>query len=51
VKNEARIACDFGHVQTVVVKQPAVAHKVRMRDFEAWLESNARSPAEMTLKS
>jgi hypothetical protein len=30
-----------------VVKQPEVEHKVRMRDFEAWLESNARSPAEM----
>jgi hypothetical protein len=32
---------------TVVVKQPEVEHKVRMRDFEAWLESNDRSPAEM----
>jgi hypothetical protein len=35
----------------VVVKQPEVAHTVRMRDFEAWLESNGRSPAEMALKS
>ena len=26
-------------------------HKVRMRDFEAWLESNGRSPAEMSLKT
>jgi len=34
-----------------VVKQPEVEHKVRMRDFEAWLESNGRSPAEMALKS
>jgi hypothetical protein len=29
---------------TVVVKQPEMEHKVRMRDFEAWLESNGRSP-------
>jgi hypothetical protein len=36
---------------TVVVKQPEVEHKVRMRDFEAWLEPNGRSPAEMALKS
>lgn len=36
---------------TVVVKQPEVQHMVRMRDFEAWLESNGRSPAEMVLKS
>jgi hypothetical protein len=34
-----------------VVKQPEVEHRVRMRDFEAWLESNGRSPAEMSLKS
>jgi hypothetical protein len=48
-------ACgDIGHGQTtvtVVVKQPEVEHKVRMRDFEAWLESAARSPAEMSLKT
>jgi hypothetical protein len=36
---------------TVVVKQPEVEHTVRLRDFEAWLESNGRSPAEMALKS
>jgi len=45
---------DIGHGQTtitVVVKQPEVEHKVRVRDFEAWLESNGRSPAEMALKS
>ena len=35
----------------VMVKQPEVEHKVRIRDFEAWLESNGRSPAEMALKS
>jgi hypothetical protein len=45
---------DIGHGQTkirVVVKQPEVEHTVRMRDFEAWLQSNGRSPAEMVLKS
>jgi hypothetical protein len=45
---------DIGRGQTtitVVIKQPEVQHKVRMRDFEAWLESNGRSPAEMALKS
>jgi hypothetical protein len=44
---------EIGHGQTtitVAVKQPEVEHKVRMRDFEAWLESNGRSPAEMALK-
>jgi hypothetical protein len=35
----------------VTVKQPEVEHNVRMRDFEAWLESAGRSPAEMSLKS
>jgi len=43
----------IGHGQTtitVLIKQPEVEHKVRMRDFEAWLESNGRSPAEMALK-
>jgi hypothetical protein len=33
-----------------VVKQPEVEHKVRMRDFEAWLQSNGRPPADMALK-
>jgi phosphatidylserine/phosphatidylglycerophosphate/cardiolipin synthase-like enzyme len=36
---------------TVAVKQPEIEHKVRMRDFQAWLESNGRSPAEMAVKS
>jgi hypothetical protein len=43
-------AGDIGRGQTtitVVVKQPEEEHKVRMRDFEAWLESSGRSPAEM----
>jgi hypothetical protein len=51
---DADWAGDMAHGQTiitVVVKQPEVQHTVRMRDFEAWLESNGRSPAEMALKS
>jgi hypothetical protein len=36
---------------TVVVNQPEVEHKVCMRNFEAWLESSGRFPAEMALKS
>jgi hypothetical protein len=51
---DADWAGDIGDGPTalmVVVKQPEVEHKVRMRDFEAWLESNGRSPAEMALKS
>ena len=44
----------IGHgetILTVVVNQPEVEHKVRMRDFEAWLESAGRSPMEMSLKT
>ena len=51
---DADWAGDMAHGQTiitVVVKQPEVQHTVRMRDFEAWLESNGRSPTEMALKS
>ena len=36
---------------TVVVSQPSVEHKVRVRDFEQWLEAQGRTPAEMSLKS
>jgi len=36
---------------TVVIRQPALEHKVRVREFEQWLESQARTPAEMSLKS
>jgi hypothetical protein len=46
-------ASEIGRGQTVItvmVKQPEVEHKVRMRDFEAWLDSNGRSPAQMALK-
>jgi hypothetical protein len=45
---------DVGRGQTtvtVVVRQPEVEHKVRVRDFEQWLESQGRTPAEMSLKS
>ena len=35
---------------SVVVKQPDVEHMVRVKDFEAWLESAVRSPVEMSLK-
>jgi hypothetical protein len=51
---DADWAGEIGHGQTtitVVVKQPEVEHRVRMLDFEAWLGSNGRSPAEMALKS
>ena len=44
---------DIGRGQTtitVVVRQPAVEHKVRVREFEQWLESQGRTPAEMGLK-
>jgi len=36
---------------TVVVRQPGVEHKVRIREFERWLESQGQTPAEMSLKS
>jgi hypothetical protein len=36
---------------TVLVRQPEVEHKVRMRDFDAWLESTAPSPAESRFRS
>jgi hypothetical protein len=45
---------DIGRGQTaitVTVKQPEVQHTVRVKDFEAWLESGGRSPAEMSLKT
>jgi hypothetical protein len=47
-------AAEFGHGQTtitVVARNPAVEHKVRMQDFESWLQSAARSPAELILKT
>jgi hypothetical protein len=44
---------DIGRGQTtitVLVRQPAVEHKVRVWEFEQWLESQRRTPAEMSLK-
>jgi hypothetical protein len=35
---------------SVVARQPEVQHKVRIQDFERWLESHGRAPAEMSLK-
>jgi hypothetical protein len=40
-----------GHTTiSVVVRNPAVEHKVRTQDFERWLESQGRTPAEVSLK-
>ena len=36
---------------TIAVKEPEVEHKVRIRDFENWLASNGKSPAEQALKT
>ena len=36
---------------SVVVRQPEVEHKVHIRDFERWLESQGRTPAEASLKT
>jgi hypothetical protein len=51
---DADWAGDIGHGLTkirVIVKQPEIEHTVRVRDFENWLESVGRSPAEMSLKT
>jgi len=39
-----------GHTITVRVQQPAIEHHVRILDFEKWLGTNGKSPAEMRLK-
>jgi hypothetical protein len=36
---------------SVAVRHPEVQHKVRVQDFERWLESQGRTPAEMSLKA
>jgi hypothetical protein len=44
---------EVGRGQTtisVAVAYPEVQHKVRIQDFERWLESQGRTPAEMSLK-
>jgi hypothetical protein len=35
----------------VSIRQPEVEHRVRIKDFENWLDSAGKSPAEMALKS
>src|SRR5580693_2443576 len=40
-----------GHTITIRVQQPAVEHRVRISEFEKWLDTNGKSPAEMMLKS
>jgi hypothetical protein len=45
---------DVGHEQTqisVIVKHPEVEHRVRVQDFVRWLESQGRTPKEVSLKS
>ena len=45
---------EVGRGQTtisVAVSYPEVQHKVRIQDFERWLESQGRTPAEMSLKA
>jgi hypothetical protein len=34
----------------VKISQPAIEHRVKISDFEAWLASTGRSPVEMSLK-
>ena len=36
---------------TIAVKEPEVEHRVRIKDFENWLESPGKSPAEQALKT
>jgi hypothetical protein len=35
----------------VVVKQPEVEHRIRIQDFETWLDTAGKSPAQMRQKS
>jgi hypothetical protein len=35
----------------VKISQPAVEHRVRMKDFTNWLDSAGKTPAEMALKN
>jgi hypothetical protein len=39
-----------GQMISVVVRQPEIEHKVQLREFERWLESQGRTPAEVSLK-
>jgi hypothetical protein len=45
---------EIGRGQTtisVAVSHPEVQHKVRIQDFERWLDSQGRTPPEMSLKA
>ena len=35
----------------VKISQPAVEHRVRIKDFTNWLDSAGKTPAEMALKN
>jgi hypothetical protein len=35
---------------TIAVKEPQIEHTVQVRDFENWLASSGKSPAEQALK-
>jgi hypothetical protein len=35
----------------VTIKQAEIEHRVRIKDFENWLDSAGKSPAEMALKN
>lgn len=51
-ENEWSKAGDRGPSAVVVkIKQPEIEHKVQIRDFENWLDSSGKSPAEMALKN
>jgi hypothetical protein len=39
-----------GQTMTVCVQQPAIEHQVRIAEFENWLGTSGKSPAEMSLK-
>jgi hypothetical protein len=44
---------DISHGQaeiSVVVKHPAVEHKIRVQEFVRWLETQGRTPNEVSLK-
>jgi hypothetical protein len=39
-----------GSAVVVTIKPAEVEHRVRIKDFQSWLESAPKSPAEMALK-
>lgn len=51
-ENEWNKDPDYGPSAVVVrIKQPEIKHRVLIRDFENWLDSAGKSPAEMALKT